>query len=254
MQAIDTTKLEVLSKAEAIQPPAVYGEDLQIASLVRRVRKLIKGAEKAPDEIIWRACQIATMHKLDIFSGDIWIYQAGGDEDEAGGWIVDIGIAAWRRAAQRQARYVQHFAEIPPDEVRSLIGENYTNEDIGFICTLTRLDDAERCIKLGIPYTPTVARGFWRKQARYSKKQRSWLPDMVANTETRVDKAQKRAEKKALKIAFSLDYPEERVINTDEKTIIDTHWSVASAERDQALPANNTPKTQVEPDGDQLWA
>lgn len=253
MQTIDTTKLEVLSKAEAIQPPAVYGEDLQIASLVRRVRKLIKGAEGASDPVIWRACQLATMHHLDIFSGDVWLYPAydGCDPQD---WIVDIGVSAWRRAAQRQARYNCVFTPLSPDECKERIGADWTAEDVGVRCDLYRLDVARECKELGIPYAPTVAFGFWRQKARWSSSKNKWFADQLAHTETRTDKAQKRAEKKALRVAFTLDYPEERTVNLDEKTIIDTHWSVASAERDQALPANNTPKTQVEPDGDQIWA
>jgi hypothetical protein len=253
VQAIDTQKLEIASKTDSVQPLAVYGEDLQIASLVRRVRKLIKGAEKAPDATIWRGCQLATMHHLDIFSGDIWIYPAydGCKDDE---WIVDVGISAWRRAAQRQAKYTTVFTPLSPEECKAKIGADWTAEDVGFRCDLYRLDVARECKELSIPYTPTTAFGFWRKNARWSSKQNKFIADQLANTETKEDKAQKRAEKKALKIAFTLDYPDERVVDLDSKAIADTQWSVQAEERRTALPANNTPKTQVEPDGDQLWA
>jgi hypothetical protein len=257
MQIIDTPRLEALSKAEAIQPPTVYGEDLQIASLVRRVRKLIKGAEAASDPIIWRACQLATMHHLDIFSSDVWLYPAyeGCKPDE---WIVDVGISAWRRAAQRQARYNCVFTPLTADECRQRIGVDWTAEDIGFRCDLYRLDVARECKDLGIPYTPTAAYGFWRKQARWSDKQNKWIADRLANTETREDKAQKRAEKKALKVAFILDYPEERLLSDPDQG----QWRVAESmeqstsmeERIRAMPANAEPKTKVEPNGDQLWA
>jgi hypothetical protein len=193
------------------------------------------------------------MHRLDIFSGDIWIYPAyeGCDDDD---WIVDVGILAWRRAAQRQAKYTPVFTPLPPEETAKRVGENYTPEDVGIKCELYRLDVARECKELGIPYVPTISYGFWRKNARYVKKLGKFMADQLAATETKEDKAQKRAEKKALKIAFTLDYPDERLVDLDSKAVADTQWSVQAEERRTALPANNTPKTQVESDGDQLWA
>lgn len=253
MQAIDTITLEATSKAAAIQPPALYGEDVQIASLVRRVRKLIKGAEAAPDAIIWRGCQIATMHHLDIFSGDIWIYPAyeGCKDDE---WIVDVGVSAWRRAAQRQAKYTTAFTVLSPEETKARIGETHTPEDVAVECKLYRLDVARECKELGIPYEPVVSYGFWRKNAR-KKRNGEYMADQLANTETKADKAQKRAEKKALRIAFSLDYPDERLLDVEQN-----QWRVADElqrlagqeERSRQAPAK--PEIRREENGDILWA
>lgn len=254
MQILDMPKLETLSRTEAIQPPALYGEDLQIASLVRRVRKLIKGAESAPDAIIWRGCQIATMHRLDIFSGDIWIYPAyEGCKPED--WIVDVGIAAWRRAAQRQAKYNPVFTLLSDEETAARIGENYTREDVGVQCALYRLDVARECKALDIPYAPTITFGFWRKQARLVKKDNRWTADQLANTETKLDKAQKRAEKKALRVAFSLDYPDEQPVDlatSDWRVATETERKINQEERINALPA--TPNINREENGEMLWA
>lgn len=251
---LDTKTAEATSRTASIQPIAVFGEDLQIASLVRRVRKLIRGAETAPDAIIWRACQLATSHHLDIFNGDIWIYPAyeGCKEDD---WIVDVGIAAWRRAAQRQARYNAVFTPLTPEETAQRVGADYTLDDIGIRCELYRLDVARDCKALDIPYAPTVAYGFWRKQAR-KKRNGEWIADQLAATETKQDKAQKRAEKKALKIAFTLDYPDERPLGPEEnawRTIATVNAQAATEEKLRALPA--TPqKAQPEADGDIVWA
>ena len=146
------------------------------------------------------------------------------------------------------------FTPLPPEETAKRVGENYTPEDVGIKCELYRLDVARECKELGIPYVPTISYGFWRKNARYVKKLGKFMADQLAATETKEDKAQKRAEKKALKIAFTLDYPDERLVDLDSKAVADTQWSVQAEERRTALPANNTPKTQVESDGDQLWA
>lgn len=253
MQTIDITALEASSRAEAILPPAVYGEDKQIASLVRRVRKLIKGAEVAPDAIIWRGCQIATMHHLDIFSGDIWIYPAYQNcpDDE---WIVDVGIAAWRRAAQRQAKYTCVFTPLTAEQAQARIGADWTPDDVGVECKLYRLDVARECKALCLPYEPTITYGFWRKQARL-KRDGKWISDQLAATETKPDKAQKRAEKKALRAAFTLDYPEERLLDAEQ-----VHWRVAeeiarkakTEEMSRALMVEREPRR--EEDGDLLFA
>lgn len=252
---LDTKTAEAISRADSIQPITVFGGDLQIASLVRRVRKLIKGAEGAPDAIIWRACQLATSHHLDIFNGDIWLYPAytGCKDDE---WIVDVGVSAWRRAAQRQARYNAVFALLEPAEVAQRVGQDYTPEDVGVKCELYRLDVAREYKELGIPYSPTVAYGFWRKQARWLKKDSKWLPDQLAATETKEDKAKKRAEKKALRIAFTLDYPDEHMVDLDHaqwRMVANITASAATEEKIRALPANHQ-GAQIEANGDQLWA
>lgn len=252
---LDTKTAEAISRADSIQPITVFGEDLQIASLVRRVRKLIKGAEGAPDAIVWRGCQLATMHHLDIFSGDVWIYPAyEGCKDD--GWIVDVGVSAWRRAAQRQARYNVVFTALTAEECQERIGADWTPEDVGYRCDLYRLDVARECKELGIPYSPTVSYGFWRKQARWIKSKNSWMADQLAATETKDDKAQKRAEKKALRVAFTLDYPEEKLLGPEEsqwRTIATVSTQAATEEKLRALPANHQ-GAQVEANGDQLWA
>lgn len=220
-QPFDPKAAEITSKATGAQPPALYGSEEHIASLVRRARFMIKGAEAAPDATIWRACQIAVIHHLDLFTGDLWLYPAydGAQDDED--WIVDIGISAWRRAAQRQAKYNPLFTLLSAEECAARIGPMYTSEDVGVCCQLYRLDIARECKALGLPYEPTVAYGFWRKNARKKRNSDTWIPDQLAHTETKADKAQKRAEKKALKIAFSLGYPDDAVTTTGQWSVID---------------------------------
>ena len=203
------------------QPIAVYGEDDQVAGLVRRMRYMIPGASDAPDPIVWKAAQIATIHRLDPFSGDVQVYSVYKKPgDDPAKWIVNVGISAWRRAAQRQARYTTVFREMSPEEVQA-IHQNYSPADVGCECTLYRLDVARECKDLGIPYEPVIATGLWRKLAY--KVGENWMPDQIPNTSTPADVAQRRAEKKALKQAFSLDFPD------DEQPAAE--WRVAHLER-----------------------
>lgn len=255
MTTFDAPQIEADSKLDQIQPPTLYGQDEQIAALVRRVRYMIPGASEAPDAVIWKACQLATMHKLDIFGGDIWIYPAYEGAKEPDQWIVDVGVAAWRRTAQRQALYTCQFTELSEEECKERIGAEWTPEDVGYRCALYRLDTAREAKALGIPYTPVTAYGFWRKQAR-RKRGGGYIPDQLAHTETKADKAQKRAEKKALKQAYHLAYPDEQPIGIDAEgqwRVIEEMTEQATKEEFYRQPVHR-PEPNREPDGDLLWA
>lgn len=245
---------EFSNRAELVtakpQPIEVFGSDDNVGGLVRRMRFMIPGAAESPDAIVWKAAQLATIHKLDPFSGDVWVYPAyqGCKPEE---WIVDVGVSAWRRVAQRQAKYTCIFEQLSSDETRGRIGEDYTPEDVGVKCTLYRLDVARECKELGIPYEPVVAYGFWRKQARYIKSRNTWIADQLANTETKEDKAKKRAEKKALKVAFSLDFPDEQP-GGGEWRVADLERQIEREERARLPVAQK--QLVTEEDGDVIYA
>ena len=212
-----------------------YGQDENILALVKRMRFMIPGAADAPDMKIWQAAQLALMHRLDPFSGDVWVYPAyKGCPPEQ--WIVDVGVSAWRRTAQGQAKYTTLFTELTPDECKRRIGDPWTPEDVGMRCTLYRLDIARECKDLGIPYEPVVAEGFWRRNAG-QKRNGEWYSDTLANTETKADKAAKRAEKKALRKAFHLAFPGETALHEGWQ-VSEVADQVKSEERNRALPVN----------------
>jgi len=235
------------------QPAEVYGHTDRIVALSERMRNMIPGASDAPAAIIWKAAQIAHLHKLDPFSGDVQVYSVyknpGNDPSK---WIVNVGISAWRRAAQRQAKHTAQFRDMEPDELKKLNYPHHPN-DIGVECTLYRLDVARECKELGIPYEPAVAVGIWRKQAY--KVGGDWKEDQIPNTETPHSVAKRRAEKKALKIAFSLDYPDDETDQTTDGTwqvISDLEEQVVKEEQDRQPMHREEPNR--EEDGDLLFA
>jgi len=234
------------------QPTALYGNSDRITALANRMRHMIPGATDAPDHAIWKAAQIAHLHKLDPFSGDVQIYSVY-KNPRPDQWIVNVGISAWRRAAQRQSRYQCQFREMAPEELQAL-NYQYHPDDVGIECSLYRLDVARECNELGIPYEPARAVGLYRNQA-YFVKGDGWKPDQIPNTETPRSVAQRRSEKKALKIAFSLDYPEEGTLPDT-----DTQWEIVDdiEERVQREEKVRAPLHREEPnreeDGDLLYA
>jgi len=241
------------------QPAAVYQQSETVIALAERMRKMIPGAADAPNAAIWKAAQIASLHRLDPFAGDVWVYPAyKGCRDEE--WIVDPGIGAWRRAAQRQAKYSLRHELLTDDETAARIGEHYTPGDVGMKCTLWRLDVARECKELGIPYEPTVAYGFFRNKARYIQSRKEWFSDQLANTETKEDKAQKRAEKKALRAAFTLEFADEIMVGDNQEWSVSESDSalvrriedkISSEERARTIIHRDEPEREA--DGDILW-
>lgn len=220
----DPKAAEESSKTNSTQPPTLYGTDEHIAALVRRMRFMIAGCADAPDEVVWRAASIAIIHRLDPFSRtDIHVWSPYKKPQKPDDYIVDIGISAWRRKAQTQAKYMPTFRLLEPAEIQHHRGERYHPADVGAECILYRLDVAAECKKISIPYEPVITQGFWRMQAFWSSSDQKWLPDSLAETETSEAKAKRRSEKKALKIAFHLDMPDE------EQATEDAQWKVMEA-------------------------
>lgn len=232
---LDAATIEANSRAANIQPPAVYDHDERIASLVRRMRYMMTGAADAPDAIVWRAAQLSAIHNLDPFgTGDIYIWSPyGNDCKDPKKWIVHVGIAAWRRKAQDQAKYTTDWRLMTPEEVATVRGELYDPGDVGVELALWRLDVAKDCRDLGIPYKPVVTQGVWRVKA-YKTAGEKYTADTLANTETKEEKARKRAEMKALRIAFHLTMPTDEDLADAEvqwRFIDDLEQSVATEEK-----------------------
>jgi hypothetical protein len=253
---LDAATIEVESRAAGIQPPALYNHDERIASLVRRMRFMMTGAATAPDPVVWRAAQLCAIHNLDPFgTGDIYIWSPYGENcADPKKWIVHVGIAAWRRKAQDQAKYNIDPRLMRAEEVAAIRRELYHPDDVGVEMTLWRLDVARECRNLGIPYTPIVTQGIWRVNA-YKENGGTYKPDQLANTETKEEKARKRAEMKALRIAFHLDMPTDEDLADAEanwRIIQDLEQITTTEERLRAMP--HKPDLNCEPDGDILWA
>ena len=256
MSLFPAAAIEEASRIAAVQPPALFDHQDRIAALVRRMRYMMPGAATAPDLVIWRAAQLCAIHDLDPFGTcDIYIWSNYGEDcQDPKKWIVHVGIAAWRRKAQSQAKY--HLSDpviMAPDEVAAIRRDLYDPADVGIELMLWRLDVARECKALGIPYTPIVTQGIWRKKA-FERKNGGWSEDSLANTETREEKARKRAEMKALRIAFSLNMP------IDDDPPADDDWAIIEG-LEQSITTEERLRQPVyqkplnyEPTGDVLWA
>jgi hypothetical protein len=256
MSLFPAAAIEEASRIAAVQPPALFDHQDRIAALVRRMRYMMPGASSAPDLVIWRAAQLCAIHDLDPFgTGDIYIWSNYGEDcQDPKKWIVHVGIAAWRRKAQSQAKYTTDWRIMDAPEVLAVRGDElWHTADVGVELTLWRLDVARECKALGIPYQPVVGVGIWRKKA-FKRNDAIWGEDSLANTETKEEKARKRAEMKALRIAFSLNMP------IDDDPPADDDWAIIEGLEQSVTTEERLrqpvyqPPLNYEPTGDVLWA
>ena len=233
--------------------PAGFGQKATVAAIRDRIVAMMPGAADAPPDVQWAAAQLAVLHKLNPFNGEIYVIRLG-KKKVGNQWVDDwrthVGVKGLRTLARRQANFMTEERELSPEEVKHLRRDNYDPKDVGVEVTLWRLDVARECKELGIPYAPVKATGFWRVKAQYHRQNSEWMPDSVPNTWNEYDVAAKRAEINAIKKGFDM------VIDVGDPSIENDvevlGEQVASMERDEA-PIMQRELTYEE-DGELLYA
>lgn len=257
----ESTELAVKST----QDGGYMGDLALVASIKQRIVTMAQVPPDVPVEVVRQMAQLAAMYKLNPFTGDLYIIEVGSVKNDATNqyekkYSVHVGIKGLRKAARRKANYQCSFRVMSEDEVKHSRPREYAPEDIGVECTLWRLDVATECRLAGIPYMPTKAVGYWRKNAqqRFIKGGgREWKPDNIPNTWTAEMVAEKRAEVNAIKKAFdidvSVDDPGYGVDADDDFTgnVAVVQRQLESIERDEAPVQRPTPR--YEADGDILF-
>lgn len=237
----------------AIDNPAGLGNKNAIAAVRDRIMTMMPGALEAPADVVWAAAQLAVAYRLDPFNGELYIMKIGSKKVN-GQWVDDyrahVGIKGLRKKAREQALFMTKFRDLTPDEVKAARRGEYDAGDVGVLCEVYRMDIAQQCARLGIPYEPFRATGFWRVKAK--KKQDGWEPDNIPNTWTAHDVAEKRAEINALKRAYDLniDVADPASVDDDE-TIEVVGRRIHQIEMDQK-PVHRIEAVR-EDDGDLLW-
>lgn len=190
-----------------VDNPANFGDKHAIAAVRNRIMQMMPGASDAPPDVVWAAAQLAVAYRLDPFNGEIYIMKLG-KKNVGGAWIDDyrahVGVKGLRKKAREQAQFMTDFRDLSPEEVKIARRGDYDPGDVGVECTLWRMDIAQQCARIGIPYKPFRATGFWRVNAVFKKNTSTWEPDGIPNTWTAHDVAEKRAEINAIKRAYDL--------------------------------------------------
>ena len=236
--------------------PANFGDKHAIAAVQKRIMQMMPGASDAPPDVVWAAAQLAVAYRLDPFNGEIYIMKLG-KKNVGGAWVDDwrahVGIKGLRKKAREQAQFMTEFRDLTPDEVKLARRGDYDPGDVGVECTLYRMDIAQQCARIGIPYKPFRATGFWRVNAVFKKNTSTWEPDGIPNTWTAHDVAEKRAEINAIKRAYDLtiNVADPAMVSDDEAAEVIGH-RITAYDQDRALPVERV--VNREDDGDVVWA
>lgn len=234
--------------------PAKFGDKYEIEAVKARIVKMMPGALKAPDEIVWAAAQLAVAYRLDPFNGELYIMPTGRKQDDKGNWVDDykthIGIKGQRKIARRKSDFVLNVRTMDPEEVKQYRREDYMPNDIGVEATVIRLDLAQKFKAVGIQYSGSVGRGFWRVKAKFNKNE--WSADNIPNTWSAYEVAEKRAEVNALKKAFDMTFEVADPAIVDDEDIVETMgYKIAEHDRNHSLFAER--EQSKEADGDILF-
>lgn len=235
--------------------PAGLGDKHAIAAVRDRIMSMMPGAADAPPDVVWAAAQLAVAYRLDPFNGEIYIIKLG-NKKVGNEWVPDyrahVGIKGLRKKAREQAQFMTKFEPLTADEIKAARRGEYDPGDVGVRCILYRMDIAQQCARINIPYEPFRATGFWRVKAKKSR-DGGYEADNIPSTWTANDVAEKRAEINAIKRAYDLtiNVADPAAIN-DEDTIEVVGRRVAQIEQDQSMfiDQDMTPDTD---DGDVLF-
>lgn len=237
---------------------AHLGNRMEIEAVQKRIMSMMPGAKSAPTEVVWAAAQLAVAYRLDPFNGELYIMPVGRKKDENGNWGEDyrthIGIKGQRKIARRKAEFNLSVREMSPEEVKRFRREDYDPSDIGVEVTVIRLDLARQFKEVGVQYTGSVGRGFWRVKAKFNKQEKVWEKDNIPNTWTAYEVAEKRAEVNALKKAFDMDFDVADPALVEDDDVVETmSVKIANHDRGNAMMAERN-NYIVEEDGDILMA
>lgn len=240
--------------------PRHLGNRLEIAAAHKRLMLMLPGASTMPMDVLWSLAQLAVAYRLDPFNGEIYAAQMGREKvgtEWQDKYVVMIGIKGFRVLAHRQSLYTIAPIKIMSDEeVMSLRRDAYEPGDVGVQIELYRLDVARECKSVGVPYFPTVGRGFYRVKAKAIKDRdgniTGYKPDNIPETWTALEVAEKRAEKAAITKAFDLRLDthmmsEEEVFDRAINELADAH------ERDTSMTLR-IDNVITEENGDAIYA
>lgn len=259
-------ELEENEAGQITLSPAGMGDRQEIAAAHRRLAALFPGAAAFPAEVLWSLAQLAVVYRLDPFNGEIYAAKMGREKTADGSWqdryVVMIGIKGFRALAHRQSLYTT----APPhvlgaDEVAALRRELYDPGDIGVEVSLYRLDVARQCKQVGVPYYPSIGRGFYRIKGKAIRDNKGevtgYHPDPIPETWTALDVAEKRAEKQAITKAYDLRFDpgvlRDGLISEDE---LDGAIEAMVSQRDRETSITVRPSKVIEEEGngDVLYA
>lgn len=251
--------------------PVAFSSREEIDALAKRIQVMLPSAklqkwqespkyreqaERNLHESLYKAAQLCAFYRL-VPGEDVHLIPFGN------GWAVDMGIETYKKAADRYCSlhgisYHLHVTEMPAEEVRGRANTDesgkslYTPDDVGAICYLWRSDKAQVYEIFGAEKSMTKGYGIWAAKARFDKSKNEWKPDNIPVQRSKMDVAERRAMKMALKREFSLDSLLAASPGEMHDNIQIAEMKVRQHERQTALPQAQ-PRGNMDDEIDALW-
>ena len=201
----------------------VYGSGGDIKTLAERIKLCLPGGSNLKGPEALGLAQLSVAYGLNPFNGEVWYIPGRGPM---------VGIKGHRKAARKQADYWTEFVLLPPAEREGL---DIPDNAVAYKCLIYRTDmirQSAEAIQMmhaagmkdaadRYAYRPTVGIGYA-------------TPGEASKMKTD-QRARKRAEAEALKVAFDLPFASETG-NGERVGYVDAEWDLVELPGDKALP------------------
>lgn len=216
----DEKALTTTNQASALD---VYGSGDDIKTLARRIKLCLPGGDKLQEHDALALAQLSVAYGLNPFNGEVWIIV---DKSGASRGTM-VGIKGLRKAARRQGNYWPVFSVLGREEKKEI---GIPDNAIAYRCLIYRTDLLRQSAeaidlmrKAGMvnaheiyAYKPAEGIGY-ATPGEFSKMKDD-------------QRARKRSEAEALKVAFDLPFQNEIGTNGDRIGYVDAEeWEVQDA-------------------------
>ncbi|MEN6507011.1 MAG: hypothetical protein ABFD92_20950 [Planctomycetaceae bacterium] len=219
----DEKALTTTSQASALD---VYGSGTDIKTLAERIKLCLPNGNKLQANEALALAQLAVAYELNPFNGEVWYIPGRG---------TMVGIKGLRKAARKQGNYWPAFDIIGEQEKAQL---GIPKEAVAYRCKIYQTDLLRKAAEAIDLLTRSGMKDAFEV---YAYRPAEGIGYGIPSEDSRMkldQRARKRAEADALKVAFDLPFASE-VGNGDRVGYVDAEWTDVS---DQQQPGQSGPK------------
>ena len=189
------------------QETGITGDRDKIANMVERIRSMTTIPDDAPAQAVWGLAQMCHALDLNPIVGEAYLAKFNGK------YAPLVATIGYEKEARRQSEFQTEVVRMDEMELRQHLGDLYTEDDVGIKITMWVLKDALKWKDAGLPYKPVINYGFWQRNAtpvmdwdsvaRKKVPTGEYKPDNIPKSWSKIQVAEKRALRNAMKKAYS---------------------------------------------------